>query len=166
MKPMTLKIFYYLFPISHDKCPIGADENSNPVIKEWGNKIHHSEDKENHVQIAERLGLIDLMLPQKLQEVVLHYFEEKEQNQRSLIQFLLDKQTNERGYTEISPPYVVDRNCMIGTGQCLNLRKTCMVLRKTKCFLLQQQRCLLLISREKRFFRGGTPIKYTAHTLL
>ena len=50
------------------------------MIKEWGNKIHHSEDKENHVQIAERLGLIDFDAASKLQAVVLHYFEEKEQN--------------------------------------------------------------------------------------
>ena len=104
--------------LPHDKCPIGADENSNPVIKEWGNKIPHSEDKENHVQIAERLGLIDFDAASKIAGSGFALFRgEGAKLQRSLIQFLLDKQTNERGYTEISPPYVVDRNCMIGTGQ-------------------------------------------------
>ena len=88
------------------------------MIKEWGNKIPHSEDKENHVQIAERLGLIDFDAASKIAGSGFALFRgEGAKLQRSLIQFLLDKQTNERGYTEISPPYVVDRNCMIGTGQ-------------------------------------------------
>ncbi|MED5471431.1 MAG: serine--tRNA ligase, partial [Verrucomicrobiota bacterium] len=43
----------------HEKCPPGEDENANPLIKESGKRKEHSNELENHVQIAERLGLID-----------------------------------------------------------------------------------------------------------
>ena len=152
--------------LPHDKCPIGADENSNPVIKEWGNKIHHSEDKENHVQIAERLGLIDFDAASKIAGSGFALFRgEGAKLQRSLIQFLLDKQTNERGYTEISPPYVVDRNCMIGTGQLPKFEEDMYGVEENQMFLAPTAEVPVTnIEREKILSEEELPIKYTAHT--
>ena len=152
--------------LPHDKCPIGADENSNPVIKEWGNKIHHSEDKENHVQIAERLGLIDFDAASKIAGSGFALFRgEGAKLQRSLIQFLLDKQTNERGYTEISPPYVVDRNCMIGTGQLPKFEEDMYGIEENQMFLAPTAEVPVTnIEREKILSEEELPIKYTAHT--
>ena len=152
--------------LPHDKCPIGADENSNPVIKEWGNKIPHSEDKENHVQIAERLGLIDFDAASKIAGSGFALFRgEGAKLQRSLIQFLLDKQTNERGYTEISPPYVVDRNCMIGTGQLPKFEEDMYGVEENQMFLAPTAEVPVTnIEREKILSEEELPIKYTAHT--
>ena len=152
--------------LPHDKCPIGADENSNPVIKEWGNKIPHSEDKENHVQIAERLGLIDFDAASKIAGSGFALFRgEGAKLQRSLIQFLLDKQTNERGYTEISPPYVVDRNCMIGTGQLPKFEEDMYGIEENQMFLAPTAEVPVTnIEREKILSEEELPIKYTAHT--
>ena len=152
--------------LPHNKCPIGADENSNPVIKEWGNKIPHSEDKENHVQIAERLGLIDFDAASKIAGSGFALFRgEGAKLQRSLIQFLLDKQTNERGYTEISPPYVVDRNCMIGTGQLPKFEEDMYGVEENQMFLAPTAEVPVTnIEREKILSEEELPIKYTAHT--
>ena len=102
----------------HADCPIGEDENANPVLREWGDRLEVHAELENHVQIAERLGLVDFEAASKVAGSGFALFRgDGARLQRALIQFLLDLHTREHGYVEISPPFVIARDCMIGTGQ-------------------------------------------------
>lgn len=97
--------------------PIGASPEDNPVIRAWGSKpvIPRPLD---HVAIAESLGLID---PDRAVKIsgsgFACYTGAGARLERALLNFLLDLHTREHGYTEVSPPFLVRRECMVGTGQ-------------------------------------------------
>ena len=103
----------------HDGCPVGLDETANPVIRSWGEPEHRDEEgREDHVAIAQRLGLVDFEAAGKISGSGFAVFTgQGARLQRALIQFLLDLQSQQHGYKEVSPPVLVRRDCMFGTGQ-------------------------------------------------
>ena len=97
--------------------PVGNDAAANPVRRVWGGKPDVA-DPLDHVAIAESLGLID---PDRAVKIsgsgFACYTGAGARLERSLLNFLLDLHTREHGYTEVSPPFLVRRECMVGTGQ-------------------------------------------------
>ena len=150
----------------HENCPVGDDENANPLIKESGEKKDHHDQLENHVQIAERLGLIDFEAGSKVAGSGFAVFRgDGAKLQRSLIQFLLDQQTSKNGYTEISPPFVVARDCMIGTGQLPKFEEDMYGIENNQLFLAPTAEVPVTnLERDKILSEDDLPIKYTAYT--
>ncbi|MGA8658290.1 MAG: serine--tRNA ligase [Chthoniobacterales bacterium] len=102
--------------LPHPAAPIGTDASANPIVREWGEKPGVR--PFDHVDLATNLGLIDFERAAKISGSGFVCFTHLGARlQRGLIQFLLDLHTLEHGYTEISPPYMVRRECMVGTGQ-------------------------------------------------
>jgi seryl-tRNA synthetase len=72
----------------------------------------------SHVELCESLKLVDFARGAKLSgSGFLLYTNWGAKLERALIQFLLDLHTTEHGYTEMSPPYIINRDCMTGVGQ-------------------------------------------------
>lgn len=97
--------------------PAGEDAAANPVIRTWGEKpnMPHAED---HTTIVTRLGLIDFERAAKISGSGFACYTGKGAKlERALLNFLLDLHTGEHGYTEVNPPYLIRRECMVGTGQ-------------------------------------------------
>lgn len=104
--------------LPHETVTVGASEADNPTLREWGKKKTYSFQPENHIQLCERLQLIDFARGAKLAgSGFLLYTHWGARLERALTQFLLDLHTSEHGYTEVSPPFVVSRTCMEGVGQ-------------------------------------------------
>lgn len=107
-----------LFPnLPHESAPDGDDETQNPVIREWGTKPTYDFEPKPHWEIAEKYGMIDLAQGAKITGsgwVVYRGIGAK--FQRSLFNFMVDYQTEKNGYEEIYPPFVVNRDSLIGTG--------------------------------------------------
>ena len=102
----------------HESVPVGRDENDNPEIRRWGEKPEYDFQPRPHTEICESLGLIDFKRGAKLSgSGFLLYTGWGARLERALAQFLLDLHTTEHGYTEVSPPYVIHRDCMVGVGQ-------------------------------------------------
>ena len=100
------------------KTPIGADASANPEVRVWGEKPVFSDPPLDHVDLGTKLGLFDLGRAAKISGTGFVCFTHLGARlQRGLIQFLLDLHTTEHGYTEICPPHLVRRECMVGTGQ-------------------------------------------------
>ncbi len=102
--------------LTHVACPVGDDESSNPVVREWGAKPGLAEPKD-HVELALKHGLInwdDGIRTAGSGFVV--YRGKGARLERALINFLLDTQTA-NGYEEVNVPHLVKRECMEGTGQ-------------------------------------------------
>jgi len=100
-----------------EEVPAGDDAAANPVIRTWGEKpnIPNAED---HTTIVARLGLIDFERAAKISGSGFACYTGKGAKlERALLNFLLDLHTGEHGYTEVSPPYLIRRECMVGTGQ-------------------------------------------------
>ena len=104
--------------IARDDVPIGIDEKSNKIIKQFGKVKKFDFPIKSHVEIGEKNGQIDFKTSSKLSGsrfVILNsYFALLE---RALINFMLDVHTNKFSYKEISPPILVNENVMYGTGQ-------------------------------------------------
>jgi seryl-tRNA synthetase len=104
--------------LPHETVPAGVSETDNPEIRQWGEKASHPFQTKTHVELCEQLGLIDFARGAKLAgSGFLLYTGWGARLERALIQFLLDLHTKEHGYTEVSPPFVVNPDCMTGVGQ-------------------------------------------------
>ena len=101
----------------HDEIPRGSDASANPVLRTWGEPpaIPGAQD---HVAIGTRLALFDPERAAKMSgSGFMCYTGQGARLERALISFLLDLHTRDHGYTEMSPPFLVNRTTMTGTGQ-------------------------------------------------
>ncbi len=104
--------------LPHPSVPVGEDEEDNVVIRYWGDKPEFDFEPIPHWDIARELGLLDFERGTKLagsRFVVYRNWGAK--LERALINFMLDLHTQEHGYMEIIPPFLVNTRTMTGTGQ-------------------------------------------------
>ena len=103
--------------LPHESVPVGKDATENPVIRSWGEKPA-LKDALDHVALGTKLKLFDLERAAKLSgSGFICFTRAGARLERALIQFMLDLHTREHGYLEMSPPFLVRRDCMIGTTQ-------------------------------------------------
>jgi seryl-tRNA synthetase len=103
--------------LPHQTVPFGKDPSGNRFVRSWGEKPKVAE-PHDHVAISERLKLLDLQRATKLSGTGFICFTGAGARlERALINFMIDLHTREHGYAEISPPFLVRRDCMIGTSQ-------------------------------------------------
>jgi seryl-tRNA synthetase len=104
--------------LPHESVAIGKSAEDNPVVRTWGEKAALSFKPKSHVELCESLKLVDFARGTKLSgSGFLLYTNWGAKLERALIQFLLELHTSEHGYMEVSPPYLVSRDCMTGVGQ-------------------------------------------------
>ncbi|MBX3118485.1 MAG: serine--tRNA ligase [Fimbriimonadaceae bacterium] len=107
------------FPnLPHESVPVGDGEQDNVVIKTWGEKPEFTFQPKPHWEIADTLKLFDTGRAAKISgSGFMVYTGLGARLQRSLFNFMADWQTEERGYYEVYPPFIVNRDSLIGTGQ-------------------------------------------------
>ncbi|UCC61084.1 MAG: serine--tRNA ligase [Dehalococcoidia bacterium] len=101
----------------HPGVPVGRDESDNVVVRSWGEVKTLDFEPLPHWDLGIRLGIIDFERGVKISGsrfYVLQGWGAK--LQRALIAFMLDLHINEHGYTEVYPPFMVKRECMLGSG--------------------------------------------------
>ena len=104
--------------LPHANAPIGKDASANPVVRSWGEKPKLSGKVLDHVALGEKWRLFDLERAAKLSgSGFICFTGAGAKLERALINFMLDLHTREHGYIEMSPPFLVRRDCMIGTTQ-------------------------------------------------
>ena len=102
--------------LTHDACPVGADEAANPVVREWGSQPAITDPKD-HVDLALQHGLVNWDDGIRVAGSGFVVYRGKGARlERALINFLLDTQSD-NGYEEVNVPHLVKRECMEGTGQ-------------------------------------------------
>ena len=111
-------ILMYIPNIPHASVPVGADEEANPEIRRWGEPRKFSHTPLAHWEIGEKLGILDFERGRKVSGArFLFYKGLGSRLERSLISFMVDLHTQEHGYTEFFPPFMVNKDSMLGTGQ-------------------------------------------------
>jgi seryl-tRNA synthetase len=104
--------------LPHETVAIGKSAEDNPEMRVWGNQPEFGFKPKSHVELCESLKLVDFSRGTKLSgSGFLLYTNWGARLERALIHFLIDLHTTEHGYTEVSPPYMVNRECMTGVGQ-------------------------------------------------
>src|SRR5438874_4328801 len=103
--------------LPHADAPIGDDPSANRVVRELGKKPEIA-NALDHIAIGTTLNLFDLDRAAKLSgSGFICFTGVGAKLERALINFMIDLHTRKHGYTEISPPFLVRRDCMIGTSQ-------------------------------------------------
>jgi seryl-tRNA synthetase len=104
--------------LPHRDAPIGTSAADNTVIRTWGEKPELARPVLDHVALGSELKLFDAERATKLGgSGFICFTGQGARLERALIQFMLDLHSREHGYLEISPPFLVRRECMIGTSQ-------------------------------------------------
>jgi seryl-tRNA synthetase len=104
--------------LPNTKVLFGKSSADNPTIRTWGQKPALAFQAKSHVELCEALHLVDFARGAKLSgSGFLLYTNWGARLERALIQFLLELHTTQHGYTEVSPPYIIGRECMVGVGQ-------------------------------------------------
>lgn len=151
----------------HESVPDGRDESANAEIRRWGNPRQFEFKARDHVEIGEKLGLVDFAAAGKISGARFTVLKGGVARlQRALIQFMLDLHTGEHGYSELYVPYLVNAQSMTGTGQLPKF--------EADLFAVQGEHKLYLIPtaevpvtnlvRDTIVEAGNLPLRYVAHT--
>jgi seryl-tRNA synthetase len=97
--------------------PVGASAEENVVVRTWGEAPRFPFTPKQHFEIGEKLGLLDFERAAKVSgSRFVFYRGDLARLERALVAFMIDVHTS-RGYSEVLPPYLVNRAAMTVTGQ-------------------------------------------------
>ena len=151
--------------LPHESVPIGKDPSANRVVRSWGEKPRLTKPSD-HVALGTRLNLFDPEWATKLSgSGFICFTGVGAKLERALINFMIDLHTREHGYLEISPPFVVRRDCMMGTSQLPKFEADMYGLEENQLFLAPTAEVQLTnLCREEILSVGDLPKKFTAYT--
>ena len=116
-------ILFTLPNIPHETVPVGYTSEDNPVVRTWGKKPVFSFPPRPHWEIGEELDILDFERATRMTGArFVLYKGPGARLERALINFMLDLHTTKHGYTEILPPFMVNSQSLIGTGQLPKFR--------------------------------------------
>ena len=104
--------------LPHPSVPPGSDASQNKVLRTWGEPPRFAFEPKPHWDLATNLGLLDFERASKISGSGFLLFTGRGARlERALINFMLDFHVERHGYTEVSPPHLVRRASLFGTGQ-------------------------------------------------
>ena len=152
--------------LPHENVPEGKDPSANRIVRSWGEKPKLDGRILDHVALGEKLKLFDLERAAKLSgSGFICFTGAGAKLERALINFMLDLHTREHGYVEISPPFLVRRDCMIGTTQLPKFEPDMYGLEENQLFLAPTAEVPLTnLYREEILTIVDLPKKLVAYT--
>ncbi len=152
--------------LPHANAPVGTTAADNPVVRSWGGKPQFDFPVLDHVALGTRRNLFDAERATKLSgSGFICFTGAGARLERALIQFMLDLHTREHGYLEISPPFLVRRDCMIGTTQLPKFEDDMYGLEEGAIFLAPTAEVPVTnLHREEILSAAELPKKFTAYT--
>jgi seryl-tRNA synthetase len=104
--------------VPSDTTPVGKDASDNRIVRTWGHPREFDFEPAPHWDIATTLDIIDFERASKISgSGFILYKGLGARLERALINWMLDLHTSEHGYTEVFPPFLINRRAMTGTGQ-------------------------------------------------
>jgi seryl-tRNA synthetase len=153
--------------IPHASVPAGRDEADNVEIRRWGEPPVFGFEPRDHVDLGERLGLLDFQSAARISGARFSVIQGPlARLHRALTQFMLDTHTREHGYTEVYVPYLVNADSLRGTGQLPkfeeDLFRTCS---EPAYYLIPTAEVPVTnLARERIIENETMPLRYVAHT--
>lgn len=160
------KIMYTIPNIPHFSIPIGQDNRSNLIVRTHREVKKPDFKPKTHTELCELLDIIDFQRASKItgSNFVL-YKKEGARLERALINFMLDLHTKKHGYREISPPFLVNRASMTGTGQLPKLEEDMYRLKDDDLFLIPTAEVPVTnMHRDEVLDENKLPIYYAAYS--
>jgi seryl-tRNA synthetase len=152
--------------IPHETVPPGKSEEDNVEVRRWGVPPEFDFDPLSHADIGEKLGILDFERAAKITgaRFTLSYGAGA-LLERALIGFMLDLHTKGHGYTEVLPPFMVNKDSMIGTGQFPKFAGDYFVCQPDEYILVPTAEVPVTnIYRDEILDDARLPIKFAAYT--
>lgn len=151
--------------VPHASVPVGADESANKVVREHGKPRTFDFKPKTHVELGERLGILDLGRAAKMTGTGFPLFIGMGARlERALIQFMLDLHVKEHGYTEVWPPILCNTAAMTGTGQLPRLAEDMYHLPGDDLYLIPTAEVPVTNFYREEIIDRPLPIYLTAYT--
>lgn len=152
--------------LPHASVPEGKSAADNVVVKSWGEIPKFDFTPRSHLDLNEKLGLIDFAGGAKISgSFFVNFHGRGAKLVRALINFMLDLHVEKHGYTEVFPPIIVGREAMFGTGQLPKLEEDMYRIEKDDLFLIPTAEVPVTNLLAGRMLAGADlPINYTAYT--
>ncbi|HEX9757985.1 MAG TPA: serine--tRNA ligase [Nitrospiria bacterium] len=152
--------------IPHESVPVAENEQGNQDIRKWGKHPEFSFRPKAHWDIGEDLGILDFEAGGKITGARFTLYRGLGARlERALINFMLDIHTKEHGYLEVIPPFIVNRESTMGTGQLPKFEDDLFYLSKEDYFLIPTAEVPVTnIHRGEILEAERLPICYVAYT--
>ncbi|HXX58124.1 MAG TPA: serine--tRNA ligase [Thermodesulfovibrionales bacterium] len=151
--------------IPDESVPVGRDETENVMVRTWGEPREFDFPALNHWDIGEMLGIIDFDRASKIAGARFALMRSAGAKlERALMNFMLDLNTS-KGYTEVFPPVLVNRESMTGTGQLPKFELELFRIADPEFYLIPTAEVPVTnIHRDEILREQDLPIYYTAYT--
>ena len=152
--------------IPADDVPVGKDPTSNVIVKSWGEKKSFPFTPLPHWDLGKKLDILDFERAAKISGAGFTLYKGAGARlERALYNFMLDLHTQEHGYREVLPPYLVNRTSMTGTGQLPKLEEDMYRLPDDDLFLIPTAEVPVTnIHANEILSSKELPILYAAYT--
>jgi len=121
----------------HSSVPVGASEKENKITKTVGSAPTFNFKAKEHWELGESLDIIDFERASKTTGTRFAFLKgAAAQMERALIQFMMDLHSQKHGYTEMIPPFMVNSNSLLGTGQFPKFKEDVFNLANTDLYLI------------------------------
>ncbi len=150
----------------HPSVPIGASDEDNVEVKKWGTPREFDFEFKAHWDIGTDLDILDFERAAKISGTRFTVYKGLGARlERSVMNFMLDLHTTQHGYTEVLPPFMVNRASMTGTGQLPKFEDDMFHVPAKDFFLIPTAEVPLTNLRMNEIIDGAElPLYYTAYT--
>ncbi|OPY04645.1 MAG: Serine--tRNA ligase [Syntrophorhabdus sp. PtaB.Bin184] len=152
--------------IPDSSVPVGTTDADNKVVKTWGNKPSFDFQPKAHWDLGEGLDILDFKRAAKITGSRFTLYKGPGALlERALINFMLDLHVGEHGYTEVLPPFMVNRASMTGTGQLPKFEEELFHLEGVDYFLIPTAEVPVTnIHADEILKEEELPVKYVSYT--
>ena len=159
------KIMYEFPNIPNPTIPVGKDDSDNVEIRRWGEPTAFDFEPKAHWDIGADLGILDPETAAKVTGARFHFYKAAGARlERAIINFFLNTHT-EHGYTEVFPPFMVNRASMTGTGQLPKFEEDAFRLEREDYFLIPTAEVPVTNMHRGDILDGAQlPISYCAYS--
>lgn len=150
--------------IPHESVPVGETEDDNVEIRKWGEIPSFEFEPKPHWDVADGLGIVDFERAGKVTGSRFVFYKGLGAKlERALFNFMLDLHTEEHGYEEVLPPYIVNRASMTGTGQLPKFEEDAFRIESEDFFLIPTAEVPVTnLHRDEILSGEDLPINYAA----
>jgi len=158
-------IFLGIPNLPHSSVPLGKSCEDNVVVRSWGEKPTFDFTPQPHWEIGEKLDILDFDRGSKITGTRFTLYKGiGAKLERALINFMLDLHTAEHGYTEVLPPFMVNAESLIGTGQLPKFEEDLFKTTNGYYLVPTAEVPVTNIHRDEVLKEEALPISYTAYT--
>ncbi|WRP14616.1 serine--tRNA ligase [Geochorda subterranea] len=152
--------------LPHESVPYGRSEEDNVEVRRWGEPRRFGFEPRPHWEIAERLGIVDFARGAKVAGARFYVMRGLGARlERALINFMLDVHTAEHGYEEIFPPFLVNRDSMVGTAQLPKFADDMFKVEGEELYLIPTAEVPVTnLLRDEILDAAQLPVKYVAYS--